>query len=218
MLIYKATNLINGKIYIGKTMRTLQERIQDHKEAFRYKDTVFYNAIKKYGIENFYWEVIEEVFDSKKLDEREIFWIKELDSIIDNKHGYNMTWGGDGGVITDAVRGKISKYASEKRLSDKWKANIGNSVRGEKNGFYGRKHSEETKQKLREIAKKRTFSEETRKKISLAHSGVSLSEDHRKKISLSNTGIIFSDEHKRKISEAKKRYYERRRLESTNAR
>lgn len=91
--IYKIENNINDKIYIGQTIRSLKERLANHKIASKNEDTALYRAFNKYGENNFFITLIEEV-DIKKLNEREEYWIKYYDSY--NK-GYNSTLG-DGGI------------------------------------------------------------------------------------------------------------------------
>lgn len=87
--IYKVTNKVNGKVYIGQSV-DIGRRWRTHMTA---KDDIyFHKAIQKYGVENFEWEVIEQC-KKKDLDEREIYWIEYYDSF--NK-GYNCTKGGDG--------------------------------------------------------------------------------------------------------------------------
>lgn len=97
--IYKITNLINGKIYVGQTTKSLKERFQRHCWGTTEKDSYHLNmaikkAIKKYGKNNFTIELIEEV-ETDKLDEREVYWISYYDSY--NK-GYNCTIGGQNGA------------------------------------------------------------------------------------------------------------------------
>ena len=96
--IYKITNKLNDKVYIGKTLSTIEERWKIHIRDSR-KDKIgnrpLYKAIKKYGVENFLIEKIEEC-DYKVLSEREIYWIKFYDSY---DSGYNATLGGDGKVL-----------------------------------------------------------------------------------------------------------------------
>lgn len=91
-VIYKITNNINNKVYIGQTMRKPADRWQAHKHRAELPDfkTHLYNAMRKYGVENFSFSIIEECLD-EKLDERERFWIEYYDSF--NK-GYNETLGG----------------------------------------------------------------------------------------------------------------------------
>lgn len=89
-IIYKVTNKVNGKSYIGQTRYTLEFRWRQHLHK---KDNVyFHNAIKKYGAENFSLEVLEEC-DVDKLNSREIFYIAKYNTF---ENGYNLTLGGDG--------------------------------------------------------------------------------------------------------------------------
>ena len=94
--IYKITNKINGKNYIGQTIQNVKERFYQHC-AFKCDESVkrmpIHRAIKKYGKDNFTLEVIEEV-DSKLLDEKERFWIDYYDTF---NNGYNATIGGQDG-------------------------------------------------------------------------------------------------------------------------
>ena len=102
--IYKITNKINNKIYIGKTTHTVQYRWNQHTSAsFTDKNKLDYNyllhkAIRKYGKENFSLEILEEVEDEKVLSEKEMYYIKLYNSCVleDNANGYNMTYGGEG--------------------------------------------------------------------------------------------------------------------------
>lgn len=93
--VYKITNSINGKLYIGKTMNSIEKRWKEHCKDF-YKITEetrpLYSAMKKYGIKNFTIESIEEV-STEYLSERERYWIEYYGSF---KNGYNATLGGDG--------------------------------------------------------------------------------------------------------------------------
>lgn len=95
--IYKATNKINNKIYIGKT-NNLERRIKEHQNKKNQTNCLFYRAIKKYGIKNFDWKIID-IIEDNKANEREKYWINYYNSYYKNKNsnGYNMTIGGDGG-------------------------------------------------------------------------------------------------------------------------
>ena len=101
MIIYKCTNKINGKFYIGKTKGTLSARISQHKSETKYenilKTSPFHNALAKYGFENFDWEVIDTARTEEELNQNEIFWIKELQSLVQFCKGYNINIGGNGG-------------------------------------------------------------------------------------------------------------------------
>lgn len=96
MLIYKVTNIINNKVYIGQTVKTLSQRKSEHKHRFLYENShnKFYNALKKYGWDNFTWEVIEESKDwtYEILDQKEKYYIQLYDSI---NNGYNILKGGN---------------------------------------------------------------------------------------------------------------------------
>ena len=89
-IIYKITNTVNNKSYIGQTRQSIQFRWNQH--TSKKDNTYFHNAIKKYGKDNFNIEILEEC-DVSKLDEREIFYIAKYDTF---KNGYNLTIGGDG--------------------------------------------------------------------------------------------------------------------------
>lgn len=96
--IYKITNDINQKIYVGKTERTVEERFLEHCRAFKRESCEkrpLYSAMRKYGIEHFHIELIEETDNP---EEREVYWIEKLDSF---KNGYNATLGGDGKKYLD---------------------------------------------------------------------------------------------------------------------
>lgn len=97
--IYKIENLVNGKIYIGQAVN-LQRRIREHKLVSRYNNpkNSEYNfalsrAIRKYGLNNFSFNIIEEC-KQEELDDKECYWIKYYNSYND---GYNETIGGKKG-------------------------------------------------------------------------------------------------------------------------
>ena len=90
--IYKITNIINGKSYIGQTSRTIEDRWKEH--LHNNHDIPLVRAFKKYGIENFKIECLEECSESM-VNERECYWISYYDTYY---NGYNATLGGDGRV------------------------------------------------------------------------------------------------------------------------
>lgn len=97
MLIYKATNKINNKSYIGLTTRTLEDRKEEHKkEAFFGDEKVFHKAIRKYGFDSFDFSILEDnILDREELKQKEIFYIKHFNTHYLTGFGYNMTYGGD---------------------------------------------------------------------------------------------------------------------------
>lgn len=96
--IYKIENDINNKIYIGKTIRSLEERFQEHCRAYKnnsLEKRPLYAAMRKYGTEHFHISLIEETDNP---EEREQYWIEYFGSF---KNGYNATIGGDGKSYLD---------------------------------------------------------------------------------------------------------------------
>ena len=87
MIVYKITNKVNGKVYIGQTSETLQKRFSRHMgyQALEH-DTKFYRAVRKYGKDNFTIEQIDTAKTQKELDEKEVKWIKYYSSV---EEGYN---------------------------------------------------------------------------------------------------------------------------------
>ncbi len=171
-IIYKATSPSN-KSYIGKTTKTLNQRINDHLKKSKYEDYYFSRAIKKYGILNFNWVIIESHEKEtnkeieKVLNERETYWIKKEKTYL---NGYNMTKGGDG------------SSGLKRQFSDEHKRKLSLA-------HTGKKLSEEHKKKISQSERGRIFPDDVKKKLSLAKTGKNnpmygkkLSEDHRKKL------------------------------------
>ena len=100
MIIYRCL-LPNGKSYIGQTHRELKERINEHIRKSKIKTEIsynypFYRAIRKYGVDNLKWSIIDCADTSEELNEKEKYWISYYDTYILNKKGYNQTIGGEG--------------------------------------------------------------------------------------------------------------------------
>ena len=137
MLVYKVTNLINDKVYIGYTTRTLAERIRGHVYKSRYKKGkhyhyIFLDAIRKYGIDNFKWEVLHTCTNIEECCNMEIYYIKTLNSITPN--GYNLTEGGNGGIQSDETKIKISLSLKEYYKLNPWT----NKITTEERSKYGK--------------------------------------------------------------------------------
>ena len=204
--IYKYTNLINGKIYIGKTRRPLEQRIQEH--YYTKKNSGLEGAIKKYGIENFKIDVVEKC-PIDKLNEREIYYIAFYDCKAPK--GYNLTDGGDSGFNlcfetraqmsvaknSDEFRKIMSAIHKGKPLSQQHKKNISASLKG-------RNLSDEHRKKLSVAAKGKQFSDSHKANISAAKKGKPLSKKNREGISAALKGRHLSEEHKKNLSLAKK--------------
>lgn len=107
MYIYKITNLVNQKAYIGQTTKTIQQRwIQHQYDAFhKNKQTHFVRALRKYGIENFKVEQIDTAENQQKLNEKERYWIAYYNSCV---KGYNLT--------DDGEEGNTYKYKTQEEI------------------------------------------------------------------------------------------------------
>ena len=225
-IIYGWYNTKSGKWYIGQTVNP-EGRFNCHIDrAINKKDkTYFYNSIRKYGLENFVYCVLEENVLRENLNMREMDWIEYYDSFY---CGYNMTAGGNQTIFSEEFKRKLSEshkgnpgYWTNKHLYEETKKKLSESHKGligEKNPFHGKHHSEETKKKLSESHKgnpgywtNKHLSEETKKKLSESHKGnpgywtnKHLSEETRRKMSESSKGKHHTEETKRKISESLK--------------
>lgn len=153
--IYKLTCSINNKLYVGYTKNTLDKRFTEHVRKSKGKtNTKLYNAMRKYGINNFTIEALE-ITNSKQIAlELEIQYIKKLNTLYE---GYNMTIGGDGGTttkdrnLTQEHKNKISEALIGVPKSKKHKQSLKDAhadFSGENNPFYGKTHSEESIQKI----------------------------------------------------------------------
>ena len=159
MIIYKATNKLTKKIYIGQTSKTLKERKIAHKNSAKFGSKYhFHNAIRKYGFAVFEWKILEKDIKNKnELDILEIKYIRKFNSI---KNGYNISTGGGGGdtLTNHPDREKICKKMSEKQKGKKMKKSTKerwykkmyidnpNRFKGKNNPMYGKKLSEVTTQ------------------------------------------------------------------------
>lgn len=156
--IYKITNKLNGKVYIGQSV-DINARWRRHCSA---KDNfAIHNAIKKYGAENFSFEVLLECpADMLNVWERDM--IALYDCITPN--GYNLTEGGGGCKCSEETKIKISNAHKGKHFSEEHKRKIGNAHKG-------KYFSEETRRKISEARKGMHLSEETKIKIGNVHKG-----------------------------------------------
>jgi group I intron endonuclease len=145
MRVYKITNAINGKKYVGQTTMRLSKRFTDHVCAAKSGSTsIIHNAIRKYGRDAFKIELLEECQSLEKLDEAERRWIAELNTIAPN--GYNIEEGGcrNRGSLCEATRAKLREV--QRHRSPEWQ------------------------EKIRQAARNR--SPEWRKKLSESHKGL----------------------------------------------
>jgi group I intron endonuclease len=119
MLIYKVTNQINQKSYVGKTELSLSRRKSNHlSDAKRGCEFAFHRALRKYGEEIFAWEVIEKDIEKSLLDDKERHYIALYESF--GPKGYNMSEGGEGQtgwVPSDETR---AKWSEQRKGKDPW--------------------------------------------------------------------------------------------------
>ena len=216
--IYKITNTVNSKSYIGKTTRdAVKTRIRQHlrgKGSQLVKD-----AIEKYGQDAFTYEILHDGIIPEFLDDLEKEAIAKFNTMV--PHGYNLTEGGDGGSYCEETCRKISEAHKGKKLSEEHRRKISEAHKGEKHHFFGKSHSEESKQKMSEAHKGRIpwnkgkpLSEEHRQKHAEVHKGRKHSEESKQKMSEAHKGCIpwnkgkkgkpLSEEARQKISESLK--------------
>lgn len=133
--IYKYTNTVNGRVYIGQTRKTLEERAQTNGRNYR-ECRRFYAAIKKCSWSAFTADILEVVETVEEANAREIFYI-DLYNSTDDHFGYNIAPGGDCKEMS-AESKKIISEKAKKRYSDKTA-----------NPMYGKKHSQSAINKQR---------------------------------------------------------------------
>lgn len=115
-IIYGIKNLINEKIYVGKSIN-VKLRKKAHENSFIRKQAVnihLQRAVDKYGIENFAFIILEEV-TLDNINEKEQHWISHFNS-FNEKYGYNKTMGGDGGNLTIETKFKISQTSPNRKV------------------------------------------------------------------------------------------------------
>ena len=153
--IYRLTNKINSKSYIGQTTMKIDKRFSKYKNLDCKDQPKIYNALKKYGPENFLFEVIDTSSQNQKLlDDLEIMYIAKLDSI---KNGYNCEPGGfgRGKLISNETKHKMSlshsgknNYNFGKKMSNEQKLKLSIAHTGKKGPNLGKSMNEQTKLKI----------------------------------------------------------------------
>ena len=110
-IIYCIKNLANNKLYVGKTIQKLSQRLSQHRCR---KQTPVELAIQKYGWQNFKVEILQECSSAEELNEREKFWIINLNCKSPN--GYNLTDGGEGsGGFRRSAKTRLKMSLSAKK-------------------------------------------------------------------------------------------------------
>lgn len=160
MIVYLATNKINGLRYIGQTILPLEERISNHFKTARFyknKHNYFHNALLKYDKENFKWEILCKCETIEELNRKEIEMIKKFNTLWPN--GYNLKTGGLGGRHSEETKKKMKESHAD--------------FSGENNPMYrkipwnkGKHLFKKHKEKISKANKGIVRSEETKQKIS----------------------------------------------------
>jgi len=178
--IYKITSP-SGKIYIGQS-RNINLRIKDYINARCKLQQKLYHSILKYGWELHTFEIIYECQESE-LNDLESHYIKFYDS-FNTEYGMNLTTGGEHYKMSDETKLKIGAASKLRICSEETKKRLSqNSARA----FLGKRHSDETKEKLR-----------------IKHIGKKLTEEHKQKLSNSHKGYVATEEQKLKMGVSQK--------------
>lgn len=201
--IYKTTNLINGKFYLGRHKTTNPE------DSYLGSGTVLKNAISKYGKENFRKEILFVYPTQAEAYQKEREIIKPN---LGNPLCMNIHEGGAGIEVTDAFRencrrafrGRKASPETRKKLSEFQRnrvrsKEIGKRISEAKKGKSTNPWTADSRKKLSERTKGKIFSEVTKEKIREAKNGHTVSEETREKIRKSLTGRKHSEETKKKI-------------------
>ena len=179
--IYKQTSP-TVKCYIGQTVN-----IKNRWKPSAYRQCKkFYNAIKKYGWENFTHEIICTCSTPQEANEKEAYYIEKYDSV---NNGYNLVVGGGEYLCGEynPMYGKSAKdFMTDEEILE-WRRKLSEAQTGEKNGFYGKRHTEETKLKI------------SQQKVGISHP-LNLTDEQRAAISERNRQM-WTEEKRKEQSE-----------------
>jgi len=162
-IIYCVTNLVNGKKYIGQTIRTLELRKKQHLITYEKSSLPFHRALLKYGVENFSWNIIDTSSSKNELNEKEKYWIKKLESYASTQQGYNVHEGGKGGNTFkwmtkdnyDLMIEKLRKINIGNDILQKWYLSASDEEKKEMIEKAKRANSNKSKEEKDKIIKKR---------------------------------------------------------------
>jgi len=188
-LIYKITNNINNKIYIGQTIRSFLWRYNEYKSDFFNKsksnNIYLYNSFVKYGFDNFKFEIIDTANSIDELNEKEIKYIKQYKT-TDRNFGYNLHDGGRNSLLSEETKKKMSDIRKGKPRPNGWVEKAIAPAGSEEAKKYGRPKTDEERKYLSEnspkywLGKKRD--EETKRKVSETKKKAGLKPPNRKKM------------------------------------
>lgn len=160
------TNIVNGKVYVGKTGQTIDARWKEHLKLARLNyPSYFYRAMRKYGPDMFKVREIDCVETNELANVRETYWITQVFKSHCSENGYNSTLGGEGVIrneeserkridalqgrkVSEETRRKISVANSGRKFSDEHRKKLSDAKLGDKHPLFGKHHSEETRKKM----------------------------------------------------------------------
>lgn len=176
MIVYKLTNKLNGKCYIGQTIQTLENRLKQHISC---GNTIISKALNKYGVDNFEITVIDNASNMKQLNSKEIFWIGFYKSLT-KYNGYNVKLGGKNSRLTEEEK-KIISESTKKALK-----------KPEVKSKLGRNWTDNQRKEFSQLKKGTILSEDHKKSISKSLEGVKKSKEHSENISKGKTGLKYN--------------------------
>lgn len=182
-VIYKITNKINSKSYIGQTIRTIEKRWKEHLKNKSHCSALS-SAIKKYGAENFEIKVLAICSSIEELNHRESYYIRLLNTLAPT--GYNLDTGGDGKIVSEETRKRMSR-------------------KGKDHPMFGKTHKKESLQQMSKSHKGRKHTKETGIKISKAHTGRKHTEKAKHNMSQAQKKIPKKPHVMAKLHEANKK-------------
>lgn len=191
MRIYLVRSLVNGKMYVGQTNKTLKQRWSMH--VFTAECPVLHRAIEKYGRENFAVEEIHKCASREEMNFVEMFYISFLNTKV--PYGYNLTDGGGGRQgfeVSQETREKISK-------ANTGKAHPWMDQSGPKNHMFGKHISEEQKESIRKASRGNKHNLGRKHRL-----GKTFTEESRARIASKIKALWQDPAHRTRMSEARK--------------
>jgi len=203
--IYKITNLVNYKIYIGQTIKTIDERWYEHIWYSKNKSNIhLYNSIKKYGIKNFKIKELLKCYNQEDLDFFEDYYIVVWDTMNPEK-GYNKMRGGWG----------FHSFSSEIniRRTESYKKYLSNPDNKNKIIERNRKISKTVKEYSNRPKVKKEFKE----RMEIWFSDPKNKEKHRKATKEAMNRPEIKEKHRKAVKEGRKKYCKKRSIKYENA-
>jgi group I intron endonuclease len=214
-VIYCLTCKVNGKVNVGQTT-DFETRMEAYKNLRCRRQKLIYNALKKHGVDNFFYEIIDTATNKEQLDTLERYHMTLANS-RNRKFGYNTREAGSHGKHSDESKRKTSKSMTGRKRpprSPEWNRKISEALKGKTQtkeanikrsiSLTGRELSFDSKQKISNSLKGYNKLKESIKKQKETFNRNWTKEEHGLKISKANKGRIFTEDHKKRLAEARK--------------